>query len=74
MQNNNSIIQDLVNSIEILEKELDSFIIDNKVKTQQIKKLYKENDMLKKKYRIILEKISKYTEELNTLKKDYGKD
>jgi hypothetical protein len=74
MQINNSIIQDLVNSIEILEKELDSFIIDNKVKTQQIKKLYKENDMLKKKYRIILEKISKYTEELNVLKKDYGKD
>ncbi len=74
MQINNSMIQDLVNSIEILEKELDSFIIDNKVKTQQIKKLYKENDMLKKKYRIILEKISKYTEELNALKKDYGKD
>jgi hypothetical protein len=70
----NSVVEKLSISVDLLEKELDQLILDDKIKTQQIKKLYKENDLLKKKYQIILEKISKYVDELESLKRNYGKD
>ena len=74
MNDNSDIINSLNLSIDEMEKELDKLILDNNIKTQQIKKLYKDNDLLKKKYQTISDKISKYVEELESLKKNYGKN
>jgi hypothetical protein len=74
MDHDPDIIETLNFFINQLEQEIDKLILDNNVKTQQIKKLYKENDALKKKYKIILDKISQYVEELESLKKNYGKN
>ncbi len=74
MENSLDIITKLQKSIEMLEKEIETLLEDNKVKTIQLKKLYKENDMLKKKYRIFLSKISGYVDDLELLKKNHGKN
>jgi hypothetical protein len=74
MENDSKLIEKLNQSIDKLEYELDKLITDNKVKTHQIKKLYKENDLLKKKYKIILANLSQYIEELESLKKNHVKN
>jgi hypothetical protein len=74
MENSLDIIIKLHKSIEMLEQEIEILIEDNRVKTIQLKKLYKDNDMLKKKYRVFLSKISGYVDDLELLKKNYGKN
>ena len=74
MTQNEDSVNCLIEQISKLERNIDDFIKDSEIKSLQIKKLYKENEMLKKKYHLILQKIEKYSAELDIIKKHYGKN
>ena len=74
MQEYQDRVKSLIDSIMSLEYQIDKQLELDKNKTDELKKVYKDNQKLKKQYQILSQQVEDCIQELQSIKKLYGKN
>ena len=64
----------MIEATTSLESAIDKQLLFDRTQTEELKRLYKENSNLKKKYKILSEQVQNCINELNSIKKIYEKN